>query len=92
MTSFLKHIPLVALPGLLMLGIFGTGPAAADPYRWCAQSSADADTGTNCYFMTLEQCRAAVSGNGGHCAPNTFYTGPATTGEGPRRSRNRATR
>jgi hypothetical protein len=77
--------------GLLMLCALRVGPATADPYRWCAQYSADSDGGTNCYFTTLEQCRAAVSGMGGFCTPNTFYTGPATA-EGPRRSRNRATR
>ena len=29
--------------------------------------------GTNCYFSTWEQCRAAASGNGGYCAVNPFY-------------------
>jgi hypothetical protein len=91
MTRALKPIP-IALTGLLMLCVFGTGPAAADPYRWCAQYSADADGGTNCYFITLEQCQATISGVGGFCRPNNFYTGPATTGDGSRRSRNRATR
>lgn len=85
------HASIAALVGLSMLCTSGTGPASADPYRWCAQYSADADGGTNCYFMTLEQCRAAVSGNGGFCTPNAFYTGPATT-DGSRRGRNRATR
>jgi hypothetical protein len=92
MTSLLKHTLPAALTGLLTLCAFSASPVAADPYRWCAQYSADADGGTNCYFVTLEQCRAAVSGNGGLCMPNTFYTGPATTGDGSRRSRNRATR
>jgi len=32
--------------------------------------------GRNCGFMTLEQCRAAVSGTGGFCEPNPFYKGP----------------
>jgi hypothetical protein len=92
MTSLLKPAPLVALTGLLTLCAFSTGSAVADPYRWCAQLGLSEDLGTNCYFVTLEQCRAAISGNGGFCTPNNFYTGPATTGDGPRRSRNRATR
>ncbi|MSP45635.1 MAG: hypothetical protein EXQ83_07160 [Xanthobacteraceae bacterium] len=25
--------------------------------------------------MTLQQCHAALSGNGGFCRPNPFYTG-----------------
>ena len=49
--------------------------AHADPYRWCAQYGGK-DGATNCYFMTIEQCRAAVSGTGGFCTPNGFYTGP----------------
>jgi hypothetical protein len=92
MTRALKPTTIVALTGLLMLSAFSTGPAAADPYRWCAQLGLSEDLGTNCYFMTLEQCRAAISGNGGFCTPNNFYTGSAPTGDGSRRSRNRATR
>jgi len=52
------------------------GDAKADPYRWCAEyGGAGRGGGTNCYFATLEQCRAAISGNGGFCRPNAFYTG-----------------
>ena len=28
---------------------------------------------TNCGFLTIEQCRASVSGIGGFCVPNQFY-------------------
>ena len=28
---------------------------------------------TNCGFLTLEQCRATVSGISGFCVPNQFY-------------------
>jgi hypothetical protein len=59
------------------------GAAKADPYRWCAQYGGRSGA-TNCYFMTLGQCRAAVSGTGGFCRPNTFYTG---SDERPRRKR-----
>jgi hypothetical protein len=53
-----------------------SGSAQADPYRWCAvYGGGSFGGGTNCYFMTLEQCRAAISGNGGFCAPNNFYDG-----------------
>jgi hypothetical protein len=66
-------------------GIDGTQSAAqADPYRWCAQYGGRG--ATNCYFVTLEQCRAAISGNGGFCGPNTFYNGrPVVTPEDVRR-------
>ena len=48
-------------------------PAQADPYRWCAQYGSKG--ARNCYFATLQQCQAAVSGNGGFCEPNGFYDG-----------------
>lgn len=59
--------------------------AKADPYRWCAQYSGRGG-GTNCYFMTIGQCQAAVSGVGGFCRPNPFYTG----GDQPRRKARRS--
>jgi hypothetical protein len=52
------------------------GPAAADPYKWCAQYQ---NGSNNCGFTTIEQCRASVSGVGGSCAPNSFYTGSDKT-------------
>ena len=57
-----------------------TGLAAAqskdmpyDPYPWCAVYSGDAGGASNCGFLTIEQCRATVSGIGGSCEPNQFY-------------------
>lgn len=44
-----------------------------DPYPWCANYSGDGGGGTNCGFLTLDQCRATVSGIGGFCARNQFY-------------------
>ena len=52
-------------------------PAAAIEYPWCAQYSGDDGGGRNCGFTTLEHCRATVSGMGGFCEPNLFYTGAA---------------
>jgi hypothetical protein len=62
--------------------------ARADPYRWCAHYSGDGGNGTNCYFTSLEQCRWAVSGVGGSCGLNPFYTGPDRT-TSPQRGRSR---
>ncbi len=50
------------------------GVANADPYKWCAVYSARG--ASNCGFVTLDQCRATVSGIGGFCSVNQFYTGP----------------
>ncbi|HET7167138.1 MAG TPA: DUF3551 domain-containing protein [Pseudolabrys sp.] len=44
-----------------------------DPYRWCAVYGGDAGGASNCGFLTIEQCRANVSGIGGFCEPNQFY-------------------
>ena len=54
-------------------------PAAgmADPYKWCAVYGGKDDGVSNCGFVTIEQCRATISGMGGFCEPNPFYTGPA---------------
>jgi hypothetical protein len=78
---------------VLILGtiaICGCASAASaqnyDPYRFCAEYGAgSADGGTNCYFMTYEQCMAAISGNGGFCRANLFYTG--TPAARPRKHR-----
>ena len=58
-------------------------PAQADPYRWCAEySGGRGGGGRNCYFVTLQQCRWAISGVGGVCTPNPFYDGrPIVTPE-----------
>jgi len=44
-----------------------------DPYPWCAVYGGRDGGGTNCGFLTLEQCRATVSGIGGSCELNQFY-------------------
>lgn len=68
---------------LILIAGAAMQPAHADPYKWCADyGSGGEDGGTNCYFMTLDQCRAAISGNGGACRPNNFYDGrPVVTPE-----------
>ncbi|MBI5911348.1 MAG: DUF3551 domain-containing protein [Betaproteobacteria bacterium] len=66
--------------GMLMaaaLTAMTTTAGKADPYRWCAvYGGRDGGGGTNCGFVTLEQCRATISGIGGLCQHNPFYTGP----------------
>jgi hypothetical protein len=57
----------------------GVSPASAqkpDPYAWCAEYGGGRGGATNCYFVTYQQCQWAISGNGGFCRPNPFYTGP----------------
>src|SRR5262245_1710647 len=59
-----------------------------DPYPWCAVYSDDAGGASNCGFLTIEQCRATVSGIGGFCEPNQFYNPRRAAA----RSRNRGSR
>ena len=88
MPRTMRHVSILAFGGLLTLGAFAMADSAkADPYRWCAEYGGGRGGGTNCYFVTLEQCRAAASGNGGFCRPNPFYTG----GDRPRRRVSRST-
>jgi len=65
---------------LFMLAIFvvtaGIGTRAqAQNYPWCADYAGFGSQ--NCGFTTLQQCQAALSGNGGFCNANTQYVSPS---------------
>jgi hypothetical protein len=63
----------VLLGGLALLAVgLTSAPAAAQEYPWCAYYDQEG-TVTNCGFVTIEQCRATVSGVGGYCGENPFY-------------------
>ena len=66
----------------VLVGLAGIGtPADAQNYPWCAYYSGSmGGGGTNCGFVTFEQCMATVSGIGGICMRNTQFVPPA----GPR--------
>jgi len=64
---------------LLMLGIsvcvIGIGTRAeAQNYPWCAYYSGKG--GTNCGFITFEQCMETARGLGSNCQRNTQYVPP----------------
>jgi hypothetical protein len=61
--------------GLLMGAASFGGAAHADPYKWCAEYSGGRGGSTNCYFITHQQCQAALAGGADFCRPNPFYTG-----------------
>ena len=69
------HLGLAAVAGLAAAIVAGT--ATADPYKWRAVYGARG--ATNCGFVTLEQCRATVSGSGGFCTKNNSCTKPEKT-------------
>jgi hypothetical protein len=64
------------LPALAMLAIFTPTVGRADPYKWCAEYDMRGGGGSNCGFVTYAQCLATISGIGGVCRPNPFYSGP----------------
>lgn len=49
--------------------------AQAQNYPWCAYYG-NGNRGTNCGFVSFEQCMADVSGIGGFCQRNTMYRPP----------------
>ena len=53
---------------------FAAGASAQIYYPWCANYGSPG--GSNCGFSAYEQCMATVSGIGGSCARNPFYTPP----------------
>ena len=57
-------------------------PAHAEvQYPWCAEYRGHVG-GTNCGFVTYQQCLETISGVGGNCYPNPAYRPPV---ERPRR-------
>jgi Protein of unknown function (DUF3551) len=56
--------------GICVVATAMGGPAKAMNYPWCGY---DGGGGTNCGFVTVEQCMASISGNGGFCNRNTQY-------------------
>ena len=83
----------IACAALLIALIGGTtNTVRADPYQWCAVLGGSDDLGTGCFYMTLQQCQASISGNGGFCTHNNFYDGrPVTTPEDAVRSSRKRT-
>jgi hypothetical protein len=82
--------------GILAVAFLAAGSAfdsakAADPYAWCAEYGGGGQGGgRNCYFVTLEQCRWAISGmTTSTCRPNPFYDGVPIDGP-PAKRRARA--
>jgi hypothetical protein len=73
----------------LLIAVSATQPAQADPYKWCAVYAGNAMDGSKaCWFTTLEQCQATVTGLAGFCQPNTFTSEPAAASA--QRSKKRA--
>jgi len=71
------HQLVFALTTLAAVAVFMPTVGQTEPYKWCAQYSGGSWGGArNCGFVSWEQCMATVSGIGGFCEQNLFYTGP----------------
>jgi len=84
------RIAIAALFSVMVLSV--STPAKADPYRWCAVFGSFGGGGVeSCYYVTLEQCRATVSGLGGFCKESPWYDGLPVVPDGsaPRPHRKR---
>ncbi len=75
---------------ILVAAMFATAASArAQNYPWCAYYAMGADGGgTNCGFVTYEQCMTTLSGMGGFCVLNNQYHRPAGPSD-QRRARHR---
>jgi hypothetical protein len=62
---------IVAGLAFIALAMSAVPSTAEITYPWCAQYGGR--DGRNCGFSTLQQCRAAISGNGGYCLENPMY-------------------
>ena len=71
----------VILAAAATLTVLASEAAQAREYPWCAHYGGADNDATNCGFDTIEQCRAAISGVGGHCQTNPRYT-PASVERG----------
>jgi len=67
----MAHASGVLVAVAVALVLVAAGVASADPYKWCAVDSSSG--GINCGFVTIEQCRATISGRGGSCEPRQVF-------------------
>jgi Protein of unknown function (DUF3551) len=67
---------MIALAALAAAAAFGPSSGKAAEAKWCAHYGPGLDGPSNCGFHTFQQCLLTVSGIGGFCEINQFYTGP----------------
>jgi hypothetical protein len=66
----------LVLIGVALSAVAFSKGAHAQNYPWCAYYGGVGGGGTNCGFMTFQQCMTSASGIGGSCEPNTQYVPP----------------
>jgi hypothetical protein len=71
----MRYFFAMTAPAAVALSMTLAAPAQAQTYPWCAEFSGRA---SNCGFASWQQCQATISGIGGWCSPNPYYTGEPT--------------
>jgi hypothetical protein len=67
----------LSILALLASAVTLAAPARAQNYPWCAiYSGGAAGGGTNCGFVSFEQCMATAIGLGSFCYRNTQFVPP----------------
>jgi hypothetical protein len=59
---------------LTAAALVGASAGHAQEYPWCAEYGGN-HGGTNCGFVSYQQCLASLSGNGGSCTANPLFRG-----------------
>jgi hypothetical protein len=72
---------LVLLPALPLILLVPADSVQAQNYPWCASYATDGVV--NCGFVGIEQCQAALGGNGGYCVANRAYRPTAESPDAP---------
>jgi hypothetical protein len=80
----MRHL-LIGFAVVIAAFTLDTRPASAQQYPWCLYSGKRSGGGSNCGFVSFEQCLETLRGIGGICMRNSFYvSGPANPEPRPR--------
>jgi Protein of unknown function (DUF3551) len=83
----MRLLPIFA--GCLAFAALASPAVGQTNYPWCS-NFADGFGGTNCGFVSYEQCMATVRGSGGFCDKNDMYRPDSTGRAAPHRPRKTA--
>jgi Protein of unknown function (DUF3551) len=85
----MRLLPIFA--GGFALAVIAAPVAAQTNYPWCS-NFADGFGGTNCGFVSYEQCMATVRGSGGFCNKNDMYRPDSAGAAAPHKPHKAASR
>ena len=77
MKTFLLSLSATAFVAIAATALASSPSRAEVEYPWCAISSTGQSGTPNCYYATLDQCKAFLSGQAGFCQSNPRATAQA---------------